>query len=85
MSMYWLRHTTLKWVERNFGHAVAKAYAGHADNHPQGATTIYTRASIEECALALSIMTNESHPLAPDSAFTGTDRTGHLRADRQEG
>ena len=31
ISMHWIRHTTLTWVERNFGYAVAKAYAGHTD------------------------------------------------------
>ncbi|MER7454084.1 hypothetical protein ABTW96_27790 [Nocardia beijingensis] len=40
ITCHWLRHTTLTWVERNFGHAVAKAYAGHADNHSDGATSI---------------------------------------------
>ena len=29
ISTHWLRHTTLTWVERNFGFAVAHAYAGH--------------------------------------------------------
>ena len=28
ISMHWIRHTTLTWVERNFGYAVARAYAG---------------------------------------------------------
>jgi hypothetical protein len=55
----------LRWVERNFGHAVAKAYAGHADNHSDGATSIYTRAGLEEVAYALSVLTGESHPLVP--------------------
>ena len=32
ISMHWIRHTTLTWVERNFGYAVAKAYAGHTDS-----------------------------------------------------
>jgi integrase/recombinase XerC len=27
VSTHWLRHTTLTWVERNFGYAVARAYA----------------------------------------------------------
>ena len=31
ISTHWLRHTTLTWVERNFGFAVAHAYAGHTD------------------------------------------------------
>ncbi len=30
ISTHWLRHTTLTWVERNFGYAVAREYAGHA-------------------------------------------------------
>ena len=34
ISTHWLRHTTLTWVERNFGYAVARAYAGHADTGP---------------------------------------------------
>ena len=30
VSMHWIRHTTLTWVERrNFGYAVARAYACH--------------------------------------------------------
>ena len=31
VSTHWIRHTTLTWVERNFGYAVARAYAGHTD------------------------------------------------------
>ncbi|WP_218003465.1 tyrosine-type recombinase/integrase [Nocardia transvalensis] len=31
VTAHWLRHTTLKWVERNLGYAVARAYAGHAE------------------------------------------------------
>ncbi len=61
ITCHWLRHTTLRWVERNFGHAVAKAYAGHADNHSDGATSIYTRATREEVAYALSVLTGEPH------------------------
>ncbi|WP_327097180.1 site-specific integrase [Nocardia vinacea] len=69
ISIYWLRHTTLKWVERNFGLSVAKAYAGHADSHRDGATTIYTRASTSEVAEALSWLTGEQHPLAPSADY----------------
>lgn len=70
ITCHWLRHTTLTWVERNFGHAVAKAYAGHASNHSDNVTLIYTRATIEEVAYALSVLTGEPHPLAhkPPSA-----------------
>ncbi|WP_280312769.1 site-specific integrase [Nocardia abscessus] len=68
ITCHWLRHTTLRWVERNFGHAVARAYAGHADSHSHGATSIYTRAGLEEVAHALSVLTDEPHPLAPGRA-----------------
>ena len=46
ISMHWIRHTTLTWVERNFGYAVARAYAGHTDSGSDtGATATYVRAS----------------------------------------
>ena len=63
--MHWLRHTTLTWVERNFGYAVARAYAGHSDNTGDaGSTTTYVRATIHEIASALAVLTGEPHPLA---------------------
>jgi integrase/recombinase XerC len=64
ISTHWLRHTTLTWVERNFGYAVARAYAGHTDsgNEP-GATATYVRASLAEVAAALAALTGEPHPL----------------------
>ncbi|WP_282780493.1 site-specific integrase [Nocardia sp. CC201C] len=64
ITTHWLRHTTLRWVERNYGHSVAKAYAGHTFQNTLGATTTYTRAGIEEVAAALVAMTGEPHPLA---------------------
>ena len=65
ISIHWLRHTTLTWVERHFGYAVARAYAGHNDsNHNAGTTTTYVRASIHEVATALAALTGEPHPLA---------------------
>ncbi|WP_435591846.1 tyrosine-type recombinase/integrase [Nocardia sp. bgisy118] len=73
ISTHWLRHTTLKWVERNFGISVAEAYAGHAINHSHGATGTYTRAEIEEVAEALSWLTGEQHPLAPPADY-GAER-----------
>lgn len=67
ITAHWLRHTTLTWVERNFGHAVAAAYAGHSvGNHGEGATSIYTRATLEEIATALAALTREPHPLSLD-------------------
>ncbi|MEV7352791.1 site-specific integrase [Micromonospora chalcea] len=65
ISTHWLRHTTLTWVERNFGYAVARAYAGHTDSGSDaGATSTYVRASLQEVAAALAALANESHPLA---------------------
>jgi integrase/recombinase XerC len=65
ISMHWIRHTTLTWVERNFGYAVAKAYAGHTDNGSDtGATATYVRATTHEVATALAALTGEPHPLA---------------------
>lgn len=55
VSTHWLRHTTLTWVERNFGYAIAHAYAGHTDNaHTESATATYVRAGLSEIATALA-------------------------------
>jgi integrase/recombinase XerC len=65
ISTHWIRHTTLTWVERNFGYAVAHAYAGHTDGSGDaGATSTYVRASDTEVAAALAALTDEPHPLA---------------------
>jgi integrase/recombinase XerC len=64
ISTHWLRHTTLTWVERNFGYAIARAYAGHNDNDNVGVTATYVRASLPEVAAALAALTGEPHPLA---------------------
>ena len=51
--------------KRNFGYAVAKAYAGHTDNGSDtGATATYVRATTHEVAAALAALTGEPHPLA---------------------
>ncbi len=65
VSMHWIRHTTLTWVERNFGFATAQAYAGHED-HSRGGKTMatYIRAGLPEVATALAALTGEHHPLA---------------------
>ncbi|MEB3371324.1 tyrosine-type recombinase/integrase [Saccharopolyspora mangrovi] len=68
ISTHWIRHTTLTWVERHFGYAVARAYAGHQPRgHEPTATATYIRAEIEEVATALAALTGEAHPLAPES------------------
>ncbi|HEY5988674.1 MAG TPA: site-specific integrase [Streptosporangiaceae bacterium] len=70
ISTHWIRHTTLTWVERNFGYAVARAYAGHADPRGEtGATSTYVRASFHEVADALAALTGEPHPLATPEAW----------------
>lgn len=71
ISTHWLRHTTLTWVERNFGTAVATAYAGHSPgNLWRGATSLYVKASLEEIATALQALTGEPHPLALAGSLT---------------
>jgi integrase/recombinase XerC len=65
VSTHWIRHTTLTWVERNFGYAIARAYAGHTDSGGDaGATSTYVRATVSEVAAALAALTGEPHPLA---------------------
>jgi integrase/recombinase XerC len=66
VSTHWLRHTTLTWVERNFGFAVAHAYAGHTDGTGDtgSATSTYVRATLTEVATALAALSGEPHPLA---------------------
>jgi integrase/recombinase XerC len=65
VSTHWIRHTILTWVERNFGYAVARVYAGHTDSGSEaGATSTYVRASLSEVAAALAALTGEPHPLA---------------------
>jgi site-specific recombinase XerD len=70
ISTHWIRHTTLTWVERNFGYAVARAYAGHTDaSGDVGATSTYVRASLSEVAAALAALTSEPHPLATSGGW----------------
>jgi integrase/recombinase XerC len=65
VSAHWLRHTTLTWVERAFGYAVARAFAGHTDGaNNAGTTTTYVRATLQEVAAAVAALTGEPHPLA---------------------
>ncbi|MCW3842125.1 site-specific integrase [Micromonospora yasonensis] len=62
ISTHWLRHTTLTWVERHFGHGIARAFAGHTDS-PGSSTTTYIKADVHAVADALSAMTGQPHPL----------------------
>lgn len=63
ISTHWLRYTTLTWVERHFGYAVARAYAGHNGRTDFGVTATYVRADLYEIVLALAALTGEPHPL----------------------
>jgi integrase/recombinase XerC len=68
VTMHWIRHTILTWVERRFGFAVAQAYAGHQDAtrgaRAMSSTGTYVRAGLPEVAIALATLTGEPHPLA---------------------
>lgn len=67
VTTHWVRHTTLTWVDRNFGYPVARSFAGHAEpSGDSGATLIYTRASLTEVCQALAALTGEPHPMAPE-------------------
>jgi integrase/recombinase XerC len=67
VSAHWIRHTTLTWVERNFGFATAHAFAGHFDEGDnRNATLTYVKATLHDVATALSALTGEPHPLAID-------------------
>jgi integrase len=74
VSTHWIRHTILTWVERRFGFAVAQAYAGHQNAsqgaRAMGATGTYVRAGLPEVATALSVLTGEPHPFAPEGSRT---------------
>lgn len=63
VSIHWMRHTTLTWVERHFGYAVARAYAGHTDTRA-ASTLTYIKGMPQEVARALSAYAGEPHPLA---------------------
>ncbi|MBG0564009.1 tyrosine-type recombinase/integrase [Actinoplanes aureus] len=72
VSAHWLRHTTLTWVERHCGYAVARAYADHDPSSDAGTTATYVKATLEEVARALAALTGESHPLAPAEELRDT-------------
>ena len=84
VSAHWIRHTTLTWVERNFGFAVAQAYAGHEDHGRGGrAMATYVRAGLPEVAAALAVLTGEPIRWRPELSLASpvSVRRGHA-ADR---
>jgi integrase/recombinase XerC len=82
VSMHWIRHTILTWVERRFGFAVAQAYAGHQEAargaRAMSSTGTYVRAGLPEVATALTVLTGERHPLAPEGPRTGINHSQGL-------
>lgn len=84
ISTHWLRHTTLTWVERNFGYGIARAYAGHNGRADAGTTSTYVRADVYEVARALSALTGEGHPLLAGTAVVAPGRTSAGRAMQPE-
>jgi hypothetical protein len=58
---------------RQFGFAVAQAYAGHEDRgrgaRSMAAMATYVRAGLPEVATALAALTGEPHPLAISTGF----------------
>jgi integrase/recombinase XerC len=73
VSIHWLRHTTLTFVERNFSYAIARAYAGHTGKNDAGTTSTYVHAQIEEIARALAALVGEPHPLTTGAGDTDID------------
>lgn len=78
VSIHWIRHTTLTWVERECGYAVARAFAGHATpTIGTGVTLTYVRAGLPEVARALALLTGEPHPLAEETDTLASPPTRH--------
>jgi integrase len=75
ITIHWLRHTTLTWVERTYGYGVARAYAGHAtaSTNRFGVTATYIKGDLRDVATALAALTGEPHPLAVASGPTYLD------------
>ncbi|MEU5762195.1 tyrosine-type recombinase/integrase [Nocardia sp. NPDC047648] len=81
VSAHWVRHTTLTFVEREFGMAVSSAYAGHQDRPGSGPTTLtYTKASLLDVVEALVALTGEAHPLLPISTRHPLSSSGWRKA-----
>lgn len=75
ISIHWLRHTTLTWVERNFGHAIARAYAGHTGptETPPTPTSRQHRRNRHR--------TGHTHRRTPPTRHTGLRHPGVYAAD----
>jgi integrase/recombinase XerC len=63
ISTHWPRHTTLTWVQRNFGLAIASTYAVHTSQTSAQVTATCVRATLQGVAAALAALTRQPHPL----------------------
>lgn len=80
-------------MERNFGYAIACAYADHSGASSEaGVTSTYVRASLHEIAAALAALTGEAHSLTrtrtaqnPTHQPPGTRYVGDVCAARVAG
>jgi integrase/recombinase XerC len=81
ISMHWIRPTTLTRL-RQFGFAVALAYAGHEDRgrgaRSMAAMATYVPAGLPEVATALAALTGETAP-AGDHVLRRRERAEHER------
>jgi hypothetical protein len=84
ITIHWLRHTTLTWVERTYGYGVARAYAGHAtaSTNRFGVTATYIKGDLRDVATALAALTGEPHPLAIAPGVTYFDSEDPDHHDR---
>ncbi|MFF7941638.1 tyrosine-type recombinase/integrase [Nocardia gamkensis] len=85
ISPHWIRHTTVTFVERQFGLAVARAYAGHEDGRSMGPTTLtYTKAGLLDVIEALVALTGEPHPLLPHTPRHPLSPSNRQRSSESE-
>jgi integrase/recombinase XerC len=80
ISTHWIRHTTLTWVERNFGYGIAHAYAGHTDRGGEtGARSTYVRASLPKSLprSPLSLANPIRSPHRKGGEHRGSSHRGH--------
>ncbi|WP_211349072.1 hypothetical protein [Micromonospora pisi] len=60
-------------MERHFGYAVARTYAGHDGKNDAGTTPTYVRADVYEVARALAMLTSKpTHSRCQRPAIAGS-------------
>jgi hypothetical protein len=79
VSTHWLRHTTLTWVERNFGFAVAHAYAGHTDGKGESVSVTTALADFPSAQSGPRAYRGPGPAAAASDAVPGAGRSGAVR------